>query len=144
MMFGMRRRARIGTRFLVVRLISLLAIVVGLGAAVFMTLVTPTAQVITNVEQRIGAPIEVPVPVTPPALGLPIAAIIVPLLFLAAGVGIGFMLRSRGMSQPEKTKNDEGIEKKKKRLAAEFTQTSDGAALEVVEDDERPLENHSF
>ncbi|MFN8372798.1 MAG: hypothetical protein U0694_07970 [Anaerolineae bacterium] len=121
-----------------------MAIVVGVGAAVFMTLVTPTAQVITNVEQRIGAPIEVPVPVTPPALGLPIAAIIVPLLFLAAGVGIGFMLRSRGMSQPEKTKNDEGIEKKKKRLAAEFTQTSDGAALEVVEDDERPLENHSF
>ncbi len=61
--------------------------------------------------------------------------IILTLILLAIGIGVGYMLRFR--DDAEKHKNEEWVEKKKKRLEnVEYARTSDGDVLEVVEDDD--------
>jgi hypothetical protein len=126
MMFGLWRR-RGGRGFLALRLISFGLALVGFLVAFANTFLTPV-EVVTDSRTRET------ITVTATSTGT-IALFIVPLLFLAIGVGLGFYLRRNPAA--DKSKNEEVVEKKKKRLESPvYAHTVDGETLEVVEDDE--------
>lgn len=148
MMFMMRHR-RGGRRFNAMGMLSLVGVALGLAALMAVSFLTPT-QVITSMPQAPDimpiapiqpgapvAPIITPIVTTDPGM-IVVAIIICALVFLALGVFFGTRLNKQG-DEAEKSKNDDVVEKKKNRLTTQYAQTSDGAALEVVDDDGKSL-----
>jgi hypothetical protein len=130
MMFRFGRRGRgVGRGPRVLLLVSLVALVIGLVASLTTAFVIPV-RVVNSTRIVTEA-------VTASSLGL-VEVLIVGIVLLVIGAGVGYFLRGRSRVEPRK--NDEFIEKKKKRLSnAEYAQTSDGGVLEVVDDDDKTL-----
>ena len=146
MMFGMWRRGRNrGRGLMTMGMGSLVLALIGLALLFGISFFPATEGISIPQPEPLGlAPVAPPMPVITPVtsdVGLIVAAVVIcAIVLLAAGMRLGISLQKSSSAENVKAKNEDVVEKKKKRLTTpQYAHTSDGESLEVVDDDGKSL-----